>query len=149
DAQLRAVAARRAQHGVRRSLLAVREPARPGGPVVLGGRHRAVHDVLAPALRHRRRHRLAPGRGRRALGVLQMHQIVSPTPAAAGGGRGALATSRAHGPSEPGMTRVRSSPRIEGHQYFSICSTTSSVPRAWLTYGGWRGSYIASVRSRA
>ena len=30
---------------------------------------------------------------------------------------------------EPGSTRVKSSLAIEGHQYFSICSTTSSVPR--------------------
>ena len=39
----------------------------------------------------------------------------------------------AHGPAEPGMILVRHSPRIEGHQYFSMCSTTSSKPRAWLT----------------
>src|SRR5258705_197827 len=29
-----------------------------------------------------------------------------------------------------------------------MCSTISSVPRAWLTYGGLRGSYSAAVRSR-
>lgn len=37
------------------------------------------------------------------------------------------------GPAEPGRTRMRSSDRIEGHQYVSMCSTTSSVPLVWLT----------------
>ena len=26
-----------------------------------------------------------------------------------------------------------------------MCSTTGSTPRAWLTYGGSRGSYITSI----
>ena len=39
----------------------------------------------------------------------------------------------AAGPEVPGITSVRCLPRIEGHQYFSICSITSSRPRAWLT----------------
>ena len=44
-----------------------------------------------------------------------------------------------YGPADPGTTDSRSSDWIDGHQYFSMCSITSSVPRAWLTWGGWRG----------
>ncbi len=44
-----------------------------------------------------------------------------------------LGRQDATGPDVPGRTLVRDSPRIEGHQYFSMCSTTSSTPRAWLT----------------
>ena len=39
-----------------------------------------------------------------------------------------------------GRRRVRSALRIDGHRYVSMCSTTISVPRAWLTCGGCRGS---------
>ena len=35
----------------------------------------------------------------------------------------------------------------DGHQNFSTCSTTKSVPAKWLTNGFIRGSYIVSVRS--
>lgn len=33
----------------------------------------------------------------------------------------------------PGTTFTRSLLTIDGHQYFSMCSTASSVPRWWLT----------------
>src|ERR1051325_404720 len=52
------------------------------------------------------------------------------------------------GLSLPGMTRVRSSLTMVGHQRDSMCSITSSVPRAWLTKGRVRGSYMVWVRSR-
>jgi hypothetical protein len=39
-------------------------------------------------------------------------------------------TLRAFGSAEPGMTRVKSSLRIEGHHMVSMCSITNSVPRA-------------------
>src|SRR3954466_12750705 len=37
---------------------------------------------------------------------------------------------------------------VEGHQNFSMCSTTRSVPRKWFTNGRMREQYIVSVRSR-
>lgn len=37
------------------------------------------------------------------------------------------------GPFVPVTVLVKLLPRIEGHQYFSMCSMTSSTPRAWLT----------------
>lgn len=47
--------------------------------------------------------------------------------------RSPLPVPRYFGPSLPGTIADRSRLRIEGHQYFSMCSTTNSVPRAWLT----------------
>ncbi len=40
-----------------------------------------------------------------------------------------------NGPSDPATTRVKSTLKIDGHKYRSICSTTISVLRAWLTCG--------------
>ena len=37
---------------------------------------------------------------------------------------------------------------IDGHQCFSMCSTTRSVPVKWLTNGAERELYIVSVMSR-
>ena len=53
------------------------------------------------------------------------------------------------GPVYRGASVARTASRVvEGHQYFSMCWTTSSVPASCATCGGSFGSYIVSVRSR-
>ena len=40
---------------------------------------------------------------------------------------------RKTGPAVPGTVAVRLVPSMDGHQYRSMCSMTSSTPRVWLT----------------